>query len=249
MSIVIKTAEQTDKMRLAGNVVAKTFEYLQPHIKPGITTLKLNNLAEAFILKMGAVPSFKGYHGYPGAICTSVNDEVVHGIPSERILLDGDILSIDIGAYLNGYHGDAAKTYPVGKISTENQKLINVCRESFYEGLKFAKEGFHLHDIGEAIQKHVEANGFSVVRDFVGHGIGANMHEAPQIPNYRPKNRGPKLSRGMTLAIEPMINAGTYDVYIVSDDGWTVKTADGENSSHYEHTVLITNAEPEILTK
>jgi methionyl aminopeptidase len=217
-------------------------------IKPGVTTLELDQAVEALIRDAGATPTFKGYSGYPKSICTSVNEEVVHGIPSKRKLCEGDIVSVDIGATFKGYVGDAARTHPVGKISSEADKLIKITRESFFKGIEFAREGYRLSDISNAIQTYVEANGFSIVRDFVGHGVGSKMHEDPPIPNYGQKGRGPRLRAGMTLAIEPMVNVGTYEVRIL-DDEWTVVTLDRKLSSHYEHSVLITGTgEPELLT-
>ncbi|KPU26780.1 methionine aminopeptidase [Caloranaerobacter sp. TR13] len=245
--IIIKSKREIEKMRRAGRLVAETHAFLQQFIKPGITTKELNRIAEDFILKNNGRPAFKGYNGYPASICTSVNEEVVHGIPGLKKLKDGDIISIDIGVIVDGYYGDSAKTYPVGNASKEALRLIKVTEESFYEGIKFAKVGYRLSDISHAIQKYVEKNGFSVVRDFVGHGIGQKMHEDPQIPNFGPPGKGPRLKEGMVLAIEPMVNAGTYHVRILSDN-WTVVTFDGKLSSHYEHTIAITDGEPEILT-
>ncbi len=245
--IYIKSPQEIELMREAGRIVAEAHELIREAVKPGITTKKLNEIAEKHILKRGATPAFKGYGGFPASICASVNQEVVHGIPGLKKLEVGDIISIDIGALYKGYYGDAAKTHPVGEISPQAQKLIDVTRESFYEGIKFAKEGYRLSDISYAIQCHAEGHGFSVVRSFVGHGIGTNMHEAPQIPNFGPPSKGPRLRRGMALAIEPMINIGTYNVKVLSD-GWTAVTLDGEYSAHYEHTIVITDDEPEILT-
>ncbi|RKD34134.1 type I methionyl aminopeptidase [Thermohalobacter berrensis] len=245
--IIIKTDREIEKMRRAGRLVAETHAFLEKIIKPGITTQKLNEAAEEFILKHNGKPAFKGYRGYPASICTSINEEVVHGIPGLRKLNDGDIISIDIGVVIEGYYGDAAKTYPVGEISDGAKKLIKVTEESFYEGIKFAKEGYRLTDISHAIQKHVEKHGFSVVRDFVGHGIGQKMHEDLQIPNFGPPGRGPRLRKGMTLAIEPMVNQGSYHVRVLQDN-WTVVTYDKKLSAHYEHTIAITEGEPEILT-
>ncbi|WP_427340479.1 type I methionyl aminopeptidase [Caloranaerobacter sp. DY30410] len=245
--IIIKTKREIEKMRRAGRLVAETHAFLQQFIKPGITTKELDRIAEDFILKNNGRPAFKGYNGYPASICTSVNEEVVHGIPGLKRLKDGDIISIDIGVIVDGYYGDSAKTYPVGDVSEEALRLIKVTEESFYEGIKYAKVGYRLSDISHAIQKYVESNGFSVVRDFVGHGIGQKMHEDPQIPNFGPPGRGPRLKEGMVLAIEPMVNAGTYHVRILKDN-WTVVTFDGKLSSHYEHTIAITDGEPEILT-
>ncbi|NLM04240.1 MAG: type I methionyl aminopeptidase [Clostridiales bacterium] len=245
--IYIKSRQEIEIMRKAGRIVAEAHELIREAIKPGITTKELNEIAEEHIVKSGAIPAFKGYGGFPASICASVNHEVVHGIPGLKRLEDGDIISIDIGALYDGYYGDAAKTHPVGVISEKAQKLIDVTRESFYEGIKYAFEGNRLSDISHAIQKYVEKEGFSVVRDYVGHGIGTKMHEAPQIPNYGAAGRGPRLRAGMTLAIEPMINTGTYKVKVMPDE-WTVVTLDGEYSAHYEHTIAITEDEPELLT-
>lgn len=246
--IVIKSKQQIELMREAGKIVAETHQILKEAVRPGISTLELDKIAEDNIRKYNAIPSFKGYGGFPGSICASVNDEVVHGIPSSRILKEGDIVSLDIGAYYKGYHSDSAKTHGVGVISEEDRKLIEVTKQSFYEGIKFAKEGYRLSDISHAIQEYVEKYGFSVVRDLVGHGIGTQLHEDPQIPNYGLPGKGPRLQPGMVLAIEPMINAGRYKVKILSDD-WTVVTADGKKSAHYEHTIAITEDEPIILSK
>ncbi len=246
--IVIKSKQQIELMREAGKIVAETHQILKEAVRPGISTLELDKIAEDNIRKYNAIPSFKGYGGFPGSICASVNDEVVHGIPSSRILKEGDIVSLDIGAYYKGYHSDSAKTHGVGVISEEDRKLIEVTKQSFYEGIKFAKEGYRLSDISHAIQEYVEKYGFSVVRDLVGHGIGTQLHEDPQIPNYGLPGKGPRLQSGMVLAIEPMINAGRYKVKILSDD-WTVVTADGKKSAHYEHTIAITEDEPIILSK
>jgi len=246
--INVKTVREIELMRIAGRIVAETFEKLNEVIKPGITTKELDRLAEEFIRKSGALPAFKGYHGFPGSICASINQVVVHGIPGPRVLNDGDIIGVDIGTIFEGYYGDAARTYTVGNASEEALRLVRVTEESFFEGIKFAREGLRLSDISHAIQKHVEANGFSIVRDYVGHGIGKVMHEELQIPNYGPPNRGPRLVEGMTLAIEPMVNQGTWKVK-VSNDGWTVETLDDMLSSHYENTILITKGDPEILTR
>ncbi len=247
MAIHIKTREQIEKMRVAGEILAKLDEVLKKEIKPDVTTKELDIIAEEFIRSQGAVPSFKGYGGFPASICTSVNDEIVHGIPSDRKLKVRDIISIDMGSYIGGYHGDAARTYAVGDISQEAQKLIDVTKQSFFEGIRYAKEGCHLNDIGTAIQEYVEKNGFSVVRDYVGHGIGRRLHEDPSVANYREQRRGVKLKRGMVLAIEPMVNMGSYQLKVLKD-GWTAVTKDGLYAAHYENTVVITNGEPEILT-
>ena len=247
MAIIIKTNEQIEKMRVAGKIVARTHEMLMPYIKPGITTRELDQIAEDYIRSQGAVPSFLNYDGFPANICISVNEEVIHGIPGIRRLQDGDIVGIDIGAYIHGFHGDAARTHAVGQVSAENQKLIEVTRQSFFDGIEFAKEDCHLYHISAAIQETVEKNGFSVVREYIGHGVGHDLHESPEIPNYRQPSRGPRLRRGMTLAIEPMVNAGTHEIEVLHDR-WTVVTKDGKCSAHYENTVLITDGAPELLT-
>lgn len=247
MSISIKSTEELKTMREANQIVARTHELLSKAIKPGVTTGDLNQLALDYIASQGAKPSFLNYHGYPGAICASVNEEVVHGIPGDRVIRDGDVVSIDIGALYKGYHGDAARSYTVGNASEEAKRLVRVTKESFFEGMKYAKPGCHLHQISAAIQKHIESNGYSVVRDLVGHGIGKALHEDPQIPNYKPMGRGPKLRPGMTLAIEPMVNAGRFDVRTLSDD-WTVVTLDGSLSAHYENTIVITDTGHDLLT-
>ncbi|HBA02588.1 type I methionyl aminopeptidase [Clostridium sp. UBA871] len=243
----IKSDTELEYMRSAGKVVADTLAMIQKVIKPGITTAEIDKLAEEFILAQGAIPSFKGYGGFPGSICASVNDVVIHGIPNNTVLVEGDIISVDCGAILNGYHGDAARTFPVGNISKEAQHLIDVTKESFFKGIEKAVVGNRLTDISAAIQKHAESFGYSVVRDFVGHGIGTSMHEDPQVPNYGTAGKGPKLVHGVVLAIEPMINMGNYKVKI-KPDGWTVVTSDGKLSAHYENTIAITNEGVEILT-
>lgn len=247
MAIFIKSEEQIEKMRIAGKILVNLIEILEKEVRPGVTTLELDRIAEDYIRSQGAVPSFKGYGGFPGSICTSVNNEIVHGIPSLRKLKSGDIISIDMGSYIGGFHGDCARTFGVGEISEQDQKLIDVTRQSFFEGIKFARAGCHLFEISAAVQKYVEENGFSVVRDYVGHGIGKNMHEDPAVPNYKQIGRGPKLQKGMVIAIEPMVNTGTYELKVL-DDNWTAVTADGLNAAHYENTVVITDGEPEILT-
>ena len=246
--IIIKSKKEIELMREAGKIVAETHEIIKEAIVPGISTLELDKIAEENIRKYNAVPSFKGYHGYPGSICASINEEVVHGIPGSKIIKEGDIISIDIGACYKGYHADAAKTHAVGIISEEDRKLIEVTKESFYEGLKFAKLGCRLSDISHAIQTHVEKNNFSVVRDLVGHGVGKQLHEDPQIPNYGSPGKGPKLKEGMVLAIEPMVNAGKFHVKMLGD-GWTIVTIDSKKSAHYEHTIAITEDGPLILTR
>lgn len=245
--IIIKTDHEVEIMREAGRIVGGVHDLMAKYVKPGITTAELDKIAEEFIRSKGAIPTFKGYGGFPSSICASVNEEVVHGMPSDRKLVEGDIISVDAGATLNGYVGDAARTFAVGKISSDNKKLIEVTRQSFFEGLKFAKEGYKLSDISHAVQQYAESYGFSVVRDFVGHGVGKEMHEAPQIPNFGRPHRGPKLQKGMVLAVEPMINMGTFHVKILSND-WTVVTTDGKPSAHYENTFAITDGEPMLLT-
>lgn len=245
--IIIKNDKEIEYMRSAGRLVGETLEKLEEVIKPGITTAELDRIAEEFIIKHNAKPSFKGYQGFPASICTSINDEVVHGIPGKRVLKEGDIISIDCGAILNGYQGDAARTIGVGKISKEAETLIEVTKESFFKGVEKALVGNRLTDISSAIQNYVESFNFSVVRDFVGHGIGRDMHEDPEVPNFGRPGRGPKLSHGMVLAIEPMVNIGRYDV-LIQPNGWTVVTEDGSLSAHYENTVAILNNGPEILT-
>ena len=234
-------------MRRAGKVLIEVFKLLEKEIKPGITTAHIDKLVHKFILENGCTPSFKGYNGFPASICTSVNDEVVHGIPGNRILKEGDIISVDLGACFEGYHADAATTYPVGKISPEAERLIKVTRESFFEGVKEARAGRRIGDIGSAIQSYVEANGYSVVRDLIGHGIGEHLHESPDVPNFGKPGRGARLMKGMTIAVEPMVNMGDYDVYTLDND-WTVVTEDGGLSAHYENTLIITDEEPEFTT-
>ncbi|MDY4251979.1 MULTISPECIES: type I methionyl aminopeptidase [unclassified Clostridium] len=245
--IIIKNNKEIDLMRSAGKIVAETLLLIEEKVRPGITTAELDSIAEEFITKHGARPSFKGLYGFPASLCISVNEQVVHGIPGGYVLKDGDIVSVDCGANINGFHGDAARTFGVGNITKEAEKLINVTRESFFKGIEYAKVGNRLTDISHEIQNCVEAAGFSVVRDFVGHGIGRVVHEDPDIPNYGPPGRGPKLVEGMALAIEPMVNAGSYKVKTLSND-WTVVTSDGSLSAHYENTIVILPDGPEILT-
>lgn len=246
--IICKSKTELDLMREAGRIVALTHQELAKAVCPGINTRELDHIAEEFIRKQGALPSFKGYHGFPASICTSVNEVLVHGIPGNRVLNEGDIISIDIGAHIHGFHGDSAWTYPVGNISDEAVQLLRVTEESLFKGIEQVREGNRLSDIGHAVQKHVEAAELSVVRDYVGHGIGREMHEDPQIPNYGPPGRGPRLKVGMALAIEPMVNVGTYHCRTL-EDNWTVVTADGSLSAHFEHTVALTENGPEILTR
>ncbi|WP_170005931.1 type I methionyl aminopeptidase [Bacillus fonticola] len=246
--IITKTPRELEIMRDAGRIVAMTHEELKAAITPGVTTQELDNIAANFIIKQGAKPSFKGYNGFRGSICASVNEELVHGIPGSRVLQDGDIISIDIGAYYKGYHGDSAWTYGVGTIDEASQKLLDVAETSLYKGLELAHPGDRLSNISHAIQTYVEANGFSVVREYVGHGVGQDLHEDPQIPHYGPPNKGPRLKPGMVLAIEPMVNAGKRHVRTLQDN-WTVVTEDGKRCAHFEHTIAITEDSYEILTK
>ncbi|MBR0597232.1 type I methionyl aminopeptidase [Sinanaerobacter chloroacetimidivorans] len=246
--IIIKSQQEIEIMRESGKVTAFILSELCNMIRPGITTMEIDEFVESIILKNQMIPSFKGYNGYPASACVSVNEEVVHGIPSKnKVLQDGDIVSVDVGCTHKGYVSDAARTYGVGNISEEAQRLITATEASFFEGLKFCKVGYRLSDISSAIQKKAESEGFSVIRDFVGHGVGRAMHEEPQIPNYGKPGRGPRLAPGMVFAIEPMINAGTYEVEVLTDN-WTVVTLDRKLSAHYENTVVITDGEPELLT-
>ena len=248
MSVSIKTAREIDLMREAGRLLEKVHNELAKVIRPGISTWEIDHIGEKLIRDLGYVPNFLHYNGYPASICVSVNDEVVHGIPSKNhILREGDIVSLDAGLIYKGFHSDAARTHAVGQISPEAQKLIDVTRQCFFEGIKYARAGCHLYEISAAIGSYAESFGYGVVRDLVGHGIGTALHEDPQIPNFAQKRRGIRLMPGMTLAIEPMINIGRPDVCWLDDD-WTVVTEDGSLSAHYENTVLITDGEPEILT-
>lgn len=248
MSVTIKSSREIELMREAGKILSDIHVQLAEMIAPGITTMDIDRKANELIRSYGCIPSFLNYNGYPGSVCVSINDEVVHGIPSrKRFLHEGDIVSLDCGVIHKGYHSDAARTIPVGKISKEAQFLVEVTKQSFFEGMKYAKEGNHLHDISAAIEDYVVAHGFTCVRDLVGHGIGTSMHEEPQIPNFRQKRRGIKLEAGMTLAIEPMVNAGKFDVCLLDDD-WTIVTEDGSLSAHYENTILITTGDPEIFS-
>ncbi len=249
MNIVYKSKAEIEKIRASSRLVAETLQRLSEAIQPGRTTIELDRLAESCVTKHGAVPAFKGYRGFPASVCVSINEEVVHGIPSpSRRLEEGDIVSLDFGVLKDGYYGDAALTVPVGDVSDEAQRLLRIARESLYNGIDQAKEGAHLGDISHAIQQHAEGAGYFVVRAFVGHGIGAHLHEAPQVPNFGPPGQGPTLRPGMVLAIEPMVNAGTHDVRTL-DDKWTVVTADRSLSAHFEHTIAITNNGTEILTQ
>ena len=245
--ITLKSAHEIEAMRLAGKITAAARALAREMVKPGVTTQQIDKAVFHFIREQGAIPSFLHYNGYPASVCISVNDEIIHGIPGKRVLREGDIVSVDVGAYIGGYHGDCAGTYPCGQVSDEALRLIRVTQDSFFEGLKFAREGCRLSDISHAVQTYVEANGFSVVREYVGHGIGRNMHEAPEVPNYGKPGHGPRLLRGMTIAVEPMVNAGSAAIKQMPD-GWTVKTADGKYAAHYENTILITAGDPELLT-
>jgi len=247
--IIIKTPEELKKIRKSCQIVAMVIEELKIFLKEGLTTKQIELFIENLILKMKGLPAFKGYRGYPASACISINEEVVHGIPSEKVFIkEGDIVSVDVGVIYEGFYGDAAYTYPVGRISTDTERLLKVTEEALYKGIQNAKAGKRVGDISSAIQKHVESNGFSVVRAFVGHGVGRLLHEDPQIPNFGKEGIGPKLRKGMTIAIEPMVNAGTHEVKILPD-GWTAVTKDGSLSAHFEHTVAVTDNEPEILTK
>ena len=245
--ISIKTERELEVMRRAGRITAQARALAGEMVRPGVTTIEIDKAVHDFIVSQGAKPSFLNYAGYPASACISVNDVVIHGIPDGRVLREGDIVSVDVGAYWGGFHGDCAATFACGKISPEAEKLIAVTRQSFFEGIQFARQGYRISDISHAVQTYVEANGFSVVRAFVGHGIGEQMHEAPEVPNFGAPGRGPRLVRGMTIAVEPMVNQGTYDVRVLKDK-WTTVTVDGKLSAHYENTVLITDGEPEILT-
>ena len=246
--ISIKTPREIELLRIAGEITGSTHNYLKPFIKPGITTKELDDLAYDYIIKRGATPSFKGYDGFPGTICASVNEEVVHGIPSNRKLKEGDIISIDIGACYKGYHGDSAWTYPVGKISEEKQYLLKHTEQSLFEGLSVIKDGIRVGDIGHSVSKYAEAHNLAVVQELVGHGVGTDVHEQPDVPNYGNPHTGPILKEGMVIAVEPMLNLGTRKIYILDDD-WTIITADDKPSAHFEHTILITKDGYEILTR
>ena len=245
--ITLKSNHEIELMRRAGKITAAARAVAREMVKPGVTTHQIDKAVFEFIKSQGATPSFLNYNGYPASVCVSVNDEIIHGIPGKRVLREGDIVSVDVGAYIDGFHGDCAGTYPCGQVSDEAMRLIRVTQQSFFEGMKYAREGYHIKDISHAIQTYVEAQGYSVVREYVGHGIGRKMHEAPEVPNFGEPGHGPRLLRGMTIAVEPMVNAGTASIIQLSD-GWTVKTADGKNAAHYENTILITDGEPELLT-
>jgi len=245
--ITIKTDAQINLMRRAGKIVAETLEFVEKNLKPGMMTAEIDRIAEEFILSKGAKPAFKGYHGFPAATCISIDDEVVHGIPGKRVLVEGQIVSVDLGAIFDGFYGDSARTFPIGEISEEKKKLLEVTKRSLEVGIAEVRAGNKLGRVSNAIQRSAESAGFSVVRDLVGHGIGRAMHEEPQIPNYGSANEGPVLASGMVLAIEPMVNIGTYKVQTKAD-GWTIVTIDGLPSAHFEHTVAVTNIDADILT-
>ena len=248
MAVTIKSPREIELMRKAGEILAATHEELRKALKPGMSTMDIDRLGEKIIRSYGCIPSFKNYNGYPASICVSVNDEVVHGIPNLHIILrEGDIVSLDAGVIYQGYHSDAARTWAIGEVTPEAKQLMEVTKQSFFEGIKFAKPGYHLNDISAAIQSYAESFGYGVVRDLVGHGIGTHLHEDPEVPNFAMKRKGILLRPGMTLAIEPMINMGRPEV-VWMDDDWTVVTEDGSLSAHYENTVLITEGEPEILS-
>ena len=245
--ITIKNERELESMRQACKITAAARALAGEMVRPGVSTRAIDQAVRDYIVSQGAKPSFLNYNGFPASACISVNSTVIHGIPGGYILREGDIVSIDVGAYYKGFHGDCAATFACGAISTDAQKLIDVTRQSFFEGMKFAKMGFRVQDISHAIQTYVESNGFSIVRSFVGHGVGRQLHEEPEVPNFGKPGRGPRLVKGMTIAVEPMVNVGTHEVRVLKD-GWTVVTADGKLSAHYENTVLITDGEPEILT-
>ncbi|HOC59149.1 MAG TPA: type I methionyl aminopeptidase [Smithellaceae bacterium] len=245
--VILKNPDEIEKARASNRIVAEVLNVLREKVKPGVTTRELDKVAEDITRKRGAKPAFKGYRGYPYSLCTSVNEEVVHGMPSNRVLMEGDLIGLDFGVFFDGFCGDSAITLPVGRVSEEAERLMRVTEQSLYAAIRQAKDGNRLGDISAAVQETAESAGYSVVRDFVGHGIGKDMHEEPQIPNYGKKGRGMELKRGMILAIEPMVNAGKYKVKVLSD-GWTVITADGSLSAHFEHSVAITDNGPEILS-
>ena len=245
--ISLKSPREIEAMRRAGRITAQARALAGSMVAPGVTTLEIDKAVRRFIESQGAKPSFLGYGGFPGSACISVNEEVIHGIPSPRKLREGDIVSIDVGAFIGGFHGDCAATYPCGEFSAEAKRLIEVTQQSFWEGIKYARQGCRVSDISHAVQQYVEANGCSVVRDFIGHGVGAKLHEAPEVPNFGPAGHGPRLLPGMTLAVEPMVNAGDWRVKVLKD-GWTTVSLDGSLTAHYENTILITENGPEVLT-
>ena len=245
--IIVKSEREIELMRRAGKITAAARALAGEMVKPGVTTREIDKAVFHFIRSQGAEPSFLNYNGYPASVCVSVNDEIIHGIPGKRVLQEGDIVSVDVGAFIGGFHGDCAGTYPCGQVSDEALDLIRVTQQSFFEGIKFAREGYRLSDISHAVQEYAESHGYSIVREYVGHGIGRRMHESPEVPNFGNPGHGPRLLRGMTIAVEPMVNAGSAAIRQMSD-GWTVKTADGKNAAHYENTILITDGDPELLT-
>lgn len=245
--ISLKSPREIEAMRKAGRITARARALAGSMVKPGVTTKEIDKAVRDFIKSCGAKPSFLGYGGFPGCACISVNDEVIHGIPGSRTLQEGDIVSVDVGAFIDGFHGDCAATFPCGRVSDEARKLIAVTEQSFWEAIRYAKPGNRVSDISHAVQQYVEANGCSVVREYVGHGVGAKLHEPPEVPNYGPAGHGARLQPGMTLAVEPMVNAGDAAIYVLKD-GWTVKTKDGSLSAHYENSILITEGEAEVLT-
>ncbi len=245
--IQLKSSRDIELMRRAGKITAAARSLAGKMVKPGVTTHEIDKAVHDFIVSQGAVPSFLNYNGFPGSACISVNDEIIHGIPGKRRIKEGDIVSVDVGAYIGGFHGDCAGTYTAGKCSPEAKKLIEVTRQSFFEGIKYARQGYRVSDISHAVQEYAESFGYSVVRDYVGHGVGANLHESPEVPNYGKPGHGPRLVKGMTIAVEPMINAGGVAIRLLNN-GWTVVTEDGSLSAHYENTILITDGDPEILT-
>ena len=248
MSVTIKSKSDIQKLREAGRIAANALVHAGKVMHPGMTTKQLDKSIHDFIVGCGAVPTFLGYGGFPASACISINDEIIHGIPShKRVIHEGDIVSVDVGAYIGGVHGDCAGTYPCGKVSDEDMDLIRVTQESFFQGLKYAREGYRLSDISAAVQQYAESHGYSIVREYVGHGIGHHMHEPPEVPNFGKPGHGPRLLRGMTIAVEPMVNAGSAAIRQMPD-GWTVKTADGKKAAHYENTILITAGDPELLT-
>ena len=245
--ISLKSPRDIEKMRRAGRLTAEARALAGDMIRPGVTTLEIDTAVRRYIESKGGIPSFLNYNGFPASVCLSVNDEVIHGIPGPRVLMDGDIVSVDVGAILDGFHGDCAETFACGTISPEAERLIAVTRQSFWEGMKFARRGYRVGDISHAIQSYVEQNDFSIVRDYIGHGVGTKLHEPPEVPNFGSPGHGPRLMPGMTLAVEPMVNAGAWQIRVL-EDGWTVKTADGSLAAHYENSILITKSEVETLT-
>lgn len=246
--ITLKSAHEIELMRRAGKITAAARAVARDMVKPGVTTQQIDKAVYKFITEQGATPSFLHYNGYPASVCVSVNDEIIHGIPGKRVLQEGDIVSVDVGAFLDGFHGDCAATFACGQVSDEAMHLIHVTEQSFWEGIKLARSGNRVYDISHAVQQYVEADGCSVVRDFVGHGVGAKLHEPPEVPNFGPAGHGPRLQPGMTIAVEPMVCAGDWRVKVLRD-GWTTVSADGSLTAHYENTILITDGEPEVLTR